>query len=274
MLILQCNCNYAHRKLALRNFINPLRTEKPNVCCGQLRQSEWHNNKGPAQSVRQKRERPAAAGSWQPQVLQAGLSWQLSFHSASLYCLPPSTVWFFHSYPMQHLTRNLMDLTSHREKVFSSRKTTKPSFQFFIHKQCPWTLLDSPQSPVSKELPGDGRKWIPFLHSPFYTSVLFLYYLNYLDGFPSDCNRQKVQDVDSRDVVMATERETGWLETWSQVIKEAQKPGTRVWYCPVTLRQNSNEDETFCPMLVINVSNCTLRYGNSVLHSTEEKYCL
>lgn len=72
--ILQCNCNYTHKKLDLRTSINPLRTEKPNVCCGQLRQSEWHNSKGLARCVRQKREWPAAAGSWQPQVLQAGLS--------------------------------------------------------------------------------------------------------------------------------------------------------------------------------------------------------
>ena len=154
-------------------------------------------------------------------------------------------------------------------------RRTKPTAQIFVHKQSPSTLQDSPRPPASQEPWGEGRKRTPFLHLPFYTSVLFPYCLNYLDGFPSDWSiDRKVQDADSR-VVMVTEREPRWLETWRQVIKDAQKPGTRVWYRPVTPRQISNEDETFCPMLIINASNCALRHRDSQpLHSTEGRYCL
>lgn len=73
------------------------------------------------------------------------------------------------------------------------------------------------------------EKITPFLRSPSYTSVFFPYCLNYLDGFQSDRSvDRKVQDAGSRDVVMVTEREPRWLETWRQVIKDAQKPGRRV----------------------------------------------
>jgi len=60
-------------------------------------------------------------------------------------------------------------------------------------------------------------------------TVLFPYCLNYFNGFLSDQSvDRQVQDADTRDVVMVTKRESRWLETWRQVIKNAQKPVTRV----------------------------------------------
>lgn len=106
--------------------------------------------------------------------------------------------------------------------------------------------------------------------------VLFPYWLNNLEGLPSDWSAdRKVQDAESRDVVMETEREPLWLETWRQVIKDAQKPGTRVWYHPVTLRQISDEDETFCLMLVINDSNSLPGTGihSLCIHLRESPVC-
>lgn len=139
--------------------------------------------------------------------------------------------------------------------------------------------MDTPAFPMVTCLPGAARGWEKMHSLPAFTFlyVCIISILFKLLGWVSKWlqRRWKVQDADSRDVVMATERETGRLEIWRQVIKDAQKPWTKVWYCPVTLRQNSNEDETFCPMLVINASNCALRHRDSEsLHSAKENYCL
>lgn len=125
--------------------------------------------------------------------------------------------------------------------------------------------MDTPGFPTVTCLPGTARGWEKMNSLPafalLYVCIISILFKLWVSKWLQ--HRGKVQDADSRDVVMVTERETGWLETCRQVIKDAQKPGTRVWYCPVTPRQNSNEDETFCPMLVINASNCALRPRDS-----------
>lgn len=169
-----------------------------------------------------------------------------------------------------------MDLTSHREKVFFIPEDKQAKLSVFHTETVP---MDTPGFPMATRLPGAARRWekMSSLSAFTFLYICIISILFQLLGWVSKWlqHKQKVQDADSRDVVMVTERETGWLETWRQVIKDAQKPGTRVWYCPATLRQNSNEDETFCPMLVINAYDCSLRHRDSEsLRSTEERYCL
>lgn len=96
----------------------------------------------------------AAAGAESPRCFRrgsAGNSQAGASPASSPLSPPPSTAFFIHSLPMQHFTRNLTDLTSHGEKVLSSRKTTKPAIQIFVHQQSPLTLPDSPRPPASQE---------------------------------------------------------------------------------------------------------------------------
>lgn len=106
-----------------------------------------------SRSSSRERRAPGASGGSQLATARQALP-PPPLHSLPHLPLP----FFFHCLPMQHFTRNLTDLTSHGEKVLSSRKTTKPTIQIFVHQQSPSTLPDSPRPPASQEPWGERRK--------------------------------------------------------------------------------------------------------------------
>lgn len=79
-----------------------------------------------------------------------------ALHCAPLYCLPPFHCLVFSLLPVQHLTRNLMDLISHREKVFFIQEDNQAKRSVFHMQTVP---TDTPGFPTATCLPGAARRW-------------------------------------------------------------------------------------------------------------------
>lgn len=141
-------------------------------------------------------------------------------------------------------------------------------FSFMSHShQCCWLPQDQ-LLPMSSSR--EGRKWTPFcihIHICFLCICIIFTLFKLLECVSKWLeHRQKRTGCCQQSCCHGDRRGEPWCwETCRRVINQAQKPGTTVWYCPVTQRQISNEDETFYLMLIINTSNYALRHMD--LHS-------